>query len=190
MNAPARELATLVARAQAGDRNAFDAIYERFADALFRYIYARCGNPTMAEELMGDLWVRVVERLGKFQFPPGEPDAAFAAWLYRIAHNLVIDAYRRRGDLSMPLLENIAVQDQSPDELAIMSDEKRELHEALQLLTPDQREVLLLRFFEEMSHAEVARQMGRTEGAVKVMQHRALGALARLLGGERRGSRG
>src|SRR5262245_52240504 len=79
------DLASTVAQAQLGDQTAFDAIYDRFADALFRYLYARCGDTMLAEELAGDVWVRVVERLPAFRFPPGEPEAAFAGWLYRIA---------------------------------------------------------------------------------------------------------
>jgi RNA polymerase sigma-70 factor, ECF subfamily len=70
------DLAQAVARAQAGDAAAFDTIYERFADPLFRFVYVRCGDAALAEELTGDLWVRVVEKLPSFQFPRGEPAAA------------------------------------------------------------------------------------------------------------------
>ena len=179
------DLASTVARAQAGDQAAFDAIYDRFADALFRYLYARCGDSGLAEELTGDVWVRVVERLPAFRFPEGDSEAAFAGWLYRIARNLMIDSYRRRHTTSVPLSERLSSHDQPPDERVIAGDDRRALRAAIERLTAEQREVLLLRFVEERSNAEVALLTGRSENAVKVMQHRALGALARLLGGRR-----
>lgn len=182
------DLGEAIAHAQLGDQRAFDAIYERFADALFRYLYARTGESALAEELLGELWVRVVERLPGFRAPAaaGEAERALAAWLYRIAHNLAVDSARRRGR-NMPLDDGLTSDDPSPDERLIADDERQAVRRAVDLLSADQREVVLMRFFEERSPAEVARLTGRSEGAVKVMQHRALGALARMLGVERRG---
>jgi RNA polymerase sigma-70 factor (ECF subfamily) len=182
------DLSPVIIAAQQGDQHAFDQIYDRFADALFRYVYSKCGDASLAEDLVGDLWVRVVERLASFRLPPSGVEQAFAAWLYRIAHNLVIDNYRRKSSGNVPLDPSLSDREPRPEERAISNDESRTLHAAIAQLTPDQREVLLLRFIEERSNAEVASLTGRTEGAVKVMQHRALGALAKLLGG-RRGQR-
>ncbi len=179
------DLSKVIMQAQQGDQRAFDTIYDRFADALFRYVYARCGDASVAEDLVGDLWVRVVERLASFRLPPSGVDPAFAAWLYRIAHNLVIDHFRRKSSGNVPLDPSISDKEPTPDEHAMSNDERRTLHAAIARLTPDQREVVLLRFIEERSNAEVASLTGRSEGAVKVMQHRALGALAKLLGGSR-----
>jgi RNA polymerase sigma-70 factor, ECF subfamily len=179
------DLSEVIKRAQQGDQRAFDVIYDRFADSLFRYVYARCGNATVAEDLIGDLWVRVVERLETFRVPPSGGEQAFTAWLYRIAYNLAIDSFRRKDSGNAQLDPDISDRDPSPDERAVSGEERRELHAAIERLTPDQREVVLLRFIEERSNAEVAALTGRSEGAVKVMQHRALGALARLLGGSR-----
>lgn len=179
-------LSEVLARAQGGDQRAFDVIYNRFADPLFRYLYARCGDASQAEELHGDLWLRVVERLDGFRPPESGVDAAFAAWLYRIAYNLVIDSVRKRGGQSMPLDVEIASGDPHPDERLMAADDTTALRAAIERLTPDQREVVVMRFFEERSNAEVAALTGRSEGAVKVMQHRALGSLARFLGVERR----
>ncbi len=180
------DLASIVARAQAGEQAAFDAIYDRFADPLFGYLYARCGDAGLAEELTGDLWVRVVERLPAFRFPHGAPEAAFAGWLYRIARNLLIDATRRRSNNNVPLVETAPSGDVAPDDRVIAGEEHQELRTAIEQLTPEQREVLMLRFVDERSNAEVAQLTGRSEGAVKVMQHRALNALAGILGGQRR----
>jgi RNA polymerase sigma-70 factor, ECF subfamily len=179
------DLASTVAQAQIGDQAAFDAIYERFADALFRYLYARCGDAALAEELAGDLWVRVVERLPAFRFPSGDPEASFAGWLYRIARNLLIDSYRRGRHTHVPLSDMLSSHEVPPEERVIDGDDRRALRVAIERLTAEQREVLLLRFVEERSNAEVALLTGRSENAVKVMQHRALGALSRMLGGRR-----
>jgi RNA polymerase sigma-70 factor (ECF subfamily) len=178
---PPRDLASIVARAQAGDQSAFQLIYEHFADPLFRYLYARCGDASLAEELAGDLWVRVVERLPRFQLQGDDHVAAFAAWLYQIARNLVIDMYRRRGEQHVDLPETLVAPAARPDEQILAAEAEQELRSVIEQLTPEQREVILLRFFEERSNAEVARLTGRSEGAVKVMQHRALGTLARKL---------
>jgi RNA polymerase sigma-70 factor, ECF subfamily len=179
------DLGGVIRQAQQGDQRAFDMIYNHFADPLFRYVYARCGDASMAEDLVGDLWVRVVERLASFRLPPSGVEQAFAAWLYRIAHNLVIDSFRRKSSGNVSIDPNISDGEPTPDERAISGDESRTLHAAIAQLTPDQREVVMLRFIEEHSNAEVAALTGRTEGAVKVMQHRALAALAKLLGGSR-----
>ncbi len=178
-------LGEMIARAQRGDQGAFDAIYARFANPLYRYLYARVGDATQAEELFGDLWLRVVERIGSFRPPANGAEPAFAAWLYRIARNLVIDSLRRRSGVGVPLLVDVASREPSPDEQVIVGEERQSLQVAIERLTPDQREVVLLRFYEERSNAEVAALTGRSEGAVKVMQHRALHTLARLLGVDR-----
>lgn len=184
--APGVDLAAAVARVQAGDAAAFDTIYERFADPLYRFVYVRCGDAALAEELTGDLWVRVVEKLPSFQFPKGEPEAAFAGWLYTIARNLVIDHSRRKRHDSQPLLETLSSNEATPDEQALVGEEHRELRNAIDKLTPDQRTVVLLRFVEDRSNADVAQLMAKTEGAVKLLQYRALDALARTLGGRRK----
>jgi RNA polymerase sigma-70 factor, ECF subfamily len=177
-----RDLAAIVKRAQVGDPSAFETIYHRFADSLFRYLYARCGDARLAEDLTGDVWVRVVERLPAFRFPPEAPETAFTAWLYRIARNLVVDSYRRSSRALQVVEAPQPAALQAPaDESLLASEEREELRTAIEQLTPEQREVVLMRFVEERSNSEVARLTGRSEGAVKVMQHRALRSLARLL---------
>jgi RNA polymerase sigma-70 factor, ECF subfamily len=181
------DLVTTVARAQAGDQVAFDAIYHRFADTLFRFLYARCGSAELAEELYGDIWVRVVEHLPAFRFGRDDPEAAFAAWLFRIAYNRVIDNYRLKGQAPLPLVGTLSSPAAGPEELMIADDERQALRRAIEQLTAEQREVVMLRFFEDRCNADVARLTGRSKNAVKVMQHRALHTLARFLGGRRGG---
>jgi len=176
------EFARLVTRAQEGDRVAMTTIYERFADAVFRYLYSRCANVTVAEDLASDLWLRVVERLPTFRFKGEQSETVFAAWIFRIAANLTVDAFRSRKTDTVPLTDNIATRTRPPDEQVVAGEEHEELRAAIERLTVDQREVLLLRFVARNSNAEVAQLLGRTEGSVKLLQHRALGTLARTLG--------
>ncbi len=173
------DLAALVRQAQAGDSAAFEAIYHHFADPIFRFLYARCGDAGLAEELAGDFWVRVVEQLPRFRYPADRNEAAFAAWLYRIARNMVIDDHRQRAKRPLDLDETTVVVDHDPNAGMIAAEERDALRAAVEQLTPEQRAVILLRFVEERSHAEVGNMMNRSEGAIKVMQHRALKALAR-----------
>jgi RNA polymerase sigma-70 factor, ECF subfamily len=178
------DLAVLLRQAQAGDASAFDLIFQRFATPLFRYLYVRCGDVDMAEEIASSTWVRAVEQLASFQIGKSNSstfESAFGAWLFRIGHNLMIDAYRRRSRSTVPLEDSLVQGDMHVEEHILDTETHQELRTALLKLTPAQREVVLLRFVEERSTAEVAHLTERTEGAVKALQHRALAALARFL---------
>ena len=176
------DLAETVRQAQRGDQAAFAALYEQFAAPLFRYLLVRCGDAAVAEELSGELWLRVGERLPAFRCPADHPEKAFPAWLYQVARNLAIDATRRRGTAAVPLPETMLAREAPLDEWVIGREEQQALCAALAHLTPEQRDVLFLRFLEAYNTADVARLLGRSEGAVKGLQHRALAAVARMLG--------
>jgi RNA polymerase sigma-70 factor, ECF subfamily len=181
------DLADAAVQAQGGDQAAFAAIYEQFAEPLFHYVLVRCRDAALAEELTGELWLRVVERLPAFRFPRDHPEKAFTAWLYQLARNLVIDAYRRRRTTLVPFVDSMAARAAPLDEWVIEAENQQALCTALARLTPEQRDVLFLRFIEARSTADVALLTERSEGAVKVMQYRALGAVARALGVQRGG---
>ena len=183
------DLVTLVTRAQAGDVAAFDTVFEHFADPMYRYVYAHCGDAHLAEDLTGDLWVKVVEHLPTFRFRHTPSDVVFRAWLYRIARNLITDFYRRSGHQSIPLIETTPSSDISLDDHVIQDEARQHVHESMKHLTVDQREVIFLRFIEERSIAEVVALIGRSEGAVKLLQYRGLDALARVFGVQRRRKR-
>jgi RNA polymerase sigma-70 factor (ECF subfamily) len=175
-------LVNIIKAAQHHDSAAFDQLYAHYTDALYRYIYARCGDTAAAEELLGDLWLRVVERIAGFRMPAQGAEVAFTAWLYQIARNLVIDRYRRHKHPVTALDDGWESRDPAVAEEIERREHHRALQEALNTLTPDQREIVVLRFYEERTSSEVARLTGRSETAVKALQHRALGALARVLG--------
>jgi RNA polymerase sigma-70 factor (ECF subfamily) len=183
-----QHLAALIAAVQRHEPLAFDSLYARYAHALHRYIYARCGDAALAEELLGDVWLFVVERLPEFRLPAQGADLAFSSWLYRIARLRVLDYYRRSKRQPTPLEEHVPSEAPAMDEAIEQSEERAALHNALANLPPDQREVVLLRYFERRTSADVAALMDRSEGAVKALQHRAIAALARALNGKQAGA--
>jgi RNA polymerase sigma-70 factor (ECF subfamily) len=173
--------AQLVARAIEGDREAFGDLYERHLAAIYRYIYYRVGEPHEAEDLTEVVFLRAWEALGRYR----SGDAPLMVWLYRIAHNLLIDRYRTAKEL-VPLEEHHpdGALHHQPERVMEVREEHHRLAKALQQLDPAQQQVLTLRFIAELSHAETATIMGRSEGAVRVLQHRALAALRTMLNGK------
>ena len=175
--------ARLVERAQQGDPAAFARIYERHQPAVYRYVYYRVGDAATAEDLTGEVFVRVVEKIDRFAYR-GRP---LLSWLYTIARNAVIDYQRRAGlTVMLPLDERLVAEGEDVEEAAERELTRRRLAAALGHLTEDQRQVILLKFVEEMSNEEVARTVGKSIGAVKALQHRALASLQRVLQRNRR----
>jgi RNA polymerase sigma-70 factor (ECF subfamily) len=169
----------LIKKAKTYDTEALSELYRRHADAIFRYVYYRLGDEVVAEDLVGDVFVRMLEGLPSYQ-DTGRP---FEAWLYRIAHARVVDHYRReKARRSTSVDEELAAGEEGdPDRLAAHRDDARRVWKALVDLTDDQQQVISLRFIAGYSTAEVAKLLGKTEGAVKALQHRALASLRRLL---------
>ena len=172
----------LLQRAKAGDTAAFQALYKCYARALFTFFLGYTADARLAEELVNDTFVHVWQALGRYR-----EEGRFRAWLFRIARNLAADQYRRRKrrpeevslpDENMPSSQILA---QSAIEDIAWQESLEEVHTALQYLRPDYRTVLLLRFIEGLSVRETAHAMQRSEGAVRVLQLRALKALRQLL---------
>lgn len=171
----------LAARAKRGDQAAFTEIYEQHYQAVYTYIFYRVSDRSLAEDLAADVFVRLVDKIHTFKFQ----DRPILAWLYTIARNRVIDYRRQNGRATLvDLEENL---DASSDDPATETEnllEHAALANALEKLTEDQRQVILLKFVEEYSNASVAAVLGKTEGAVKSLQHRALAAMHRVLQAE------
>jgi RNA polymerase sigma-70 factor (ECF subfamily) len=153
-----------------------------YADRIFRFIYYRVGERPRAEELTSEVFVRVIEKIGTFKLGRQGHALALTSWIYRIAHNLVIDEYRRRDAKhpTDPLTDELG---DSPAELhsGEVNLTRVDLEVALKHLTDDQQAVILLRFGEEMTCAQIAQVLGKPETAIKALQRRGLAALARLL---------
>ena len=174
--------AELVRLAQQGDAASFGGLYERHFDRVYSYLAFKLGSPTEAEDLAGQVFLKALESLGGYKWT-GLP---FQAWLFRIAHNLLVDTLRRRSRRLTAPLEHAAVLSDERREVdpETMLDEKltREgLRSAVDKLTELQKQVIALKFAAGLPNAEVARLMGKSEGAVKALQHAALAALQRHL---------
>jgi RNA polymerase sigma-70 factor (ECF subfamily) len=168
----------LLERAQHYDEGALGELYDRYAPRIYRYVYRHVGDAVLAEDLTGDVFVRVLQALQSERFW----QTSFQAWLYRIAHNLVVDHYRRGAKVNeIELDERLVSAGAGPD--AVVEDRffYQQLGKALQVLTPDQQQVMALRFGEGLTAREVAEVVDKTVGAVEALQHRALAALRRVL---------
>jgi RNA polymerase sigma-70 factor (ECF subfamily) len=162
--------------AQEGNTEAFGAIYERYAEKVFRYLNAHLGNALDAEDLTEEVFIRVWRSLPDYR----ERGTPFLSFVFRVARNALIDHYRRErrvvGQLSA---DEVMVADHKPGPVEIVGQqmEQQELREALEGLREDYRNVLILRFLSDLSPEDTAHAMGRPAGAVRVLQHRALAAL-------------
>lgn len=168
----------LLERARAYDPAALGELYDRYAPKMYAYIYRRVSDAALAEDLTSELFVRV---LNAVQNEQAWRDS-FVAWLYRIAHNLVVDTYRRRLPPSLPL-EDLPLESDAADPAEVVQEavDRSRLRVAIGQLTSDQQQVLALRYGEGLTAKETARIVDKTTGAVEALQHRALAALRRIL---------
>ena len=174
--------AELVANLKANDDAAYREVVARFGDPLYGYLYSLTGDHHLSEDILSETYLRMVEKIDTYTFY----GAPFKAWLYRIAHNLAINALKRASRLvGAEALETAAPPVDDPATTIAARLEVDELRTALGTLTEEQQQVVMLRFVAEQSTAEVAQALEKTENAIKQLQFRALRSLGRLL--ERRG---
>ena len=176
---PDDEDRNLALRAGKGDAAAFGALYDRYVDAVYRYVFYRVRNDADAEDLVSDVFMRALRAIPRY-----EPRVAFLAWLYRIARNAVIDRARRshtqisfEDALAHPGVDQVV----EPDATILALSDKDAVRGALAKLTPLQQEVIVLRFVEGYSTHEIATLVGKREGTVRGIQFRALEALRTLI---------
>jgi RNA polymerase sigma-70 factor, ECF subfamily len=176
----------LVARAVRRDSAAFGMLYETHLDRVYRYVYFRVGSTVDAEDLTEQVFLKAWEAIERYE-ARGIP---FIAWLYRLAHNLVVDHYRARRP-TMPLEDVAEAEEPGANTLDSVENEidAEEVRVAVRKLSPEHQQLIVLRFVEGMSHAEVAQITGKTEGATRVVQYRALQSLAKVLQGEKETSK-
>ncbi len=165
----------LVVRAIKGDSDAFSILYGYYLDAIYRYIFVRIGNAVEAEDLTEDVFVRAWEALPNYR-PTQHP---FKSWLYRIAHNLIVDHHRKRKPVGLvdEEIQSDASMVSLPEEIVELNQDAHVLAEAVRQLGEEEQLVVVLRFVEGLSHREVAEVIGKSEAASRVIQHRALLAL-------------
>jgi RNA polymerase sigma-70 factor, ECF subfamily len=176
-------LVNLITRAQGDfDPRAFEGLYLLFANSVFRYIVTRLGNRELAEEITSDVFVRLIEKIDLYQIAPANNVANFSAWLYRVAYNIMVDALRAGKRARQTTLDNMEESlVTSPLDLIEEEMEIDELLQELRNLSDQQHNVIVLRFIEQMSIAETAQIMQKSEGAVKALQFRALESLRRQI---------
>jgi len=182
---PTGELATvmdIVSRAQSGDHEAFGELYDRYVDVVYRYIYYRVSNATLAEDLTSETFLRALRRISSYTWQGRD----FGAWLVTIARNLIADHFKsgryRMEVATSDLVEAGADRSQEgPENEVLASITNEALLEAVKKLNPEQQECVSLRFLQGMSVAETAAIMGKNEGAIKALQYRAVKSLSRLL---------
>jgi len=168
----------IVRRAQEYDEPAVEALYQKYYPKIYNYAFMQMGDAQASEDLASDVMLKMIESMHKYTFR-GLP---FGAWVFRIARNRLIDLHRRRRrrgevDLSGTLSSALA----SPQVLAERALERGQIQVALKHLTDEQRQVIVLKFIQGFDNRSIGQIMGRREGAIKSLQHRALGALRRLL---------
>ena len=168
----------LLQKARAFDREALTAVYDQYHPLLYRYIIRQVSDEETARELTAVVFERFLAAIKK----GNGPEQQLKAWLYRTAHNLVIDHYRRQAHRDhLPLSESVASSGDGPAHQAERHLLGEQVFQALPSLTPDQQQVIALKFLEGFSNAEVADLMGKPIGAVKALQHRGLARLQALL---------
>jgi RNA polymerase sigma-70 factor (ECF subfamily) len=171
------EEAHLIARVQANDPAALGEVYDRYATRIYTYLYHRLGDRFLAEDLTSEVFVRMLEAARSRRFA----QTSLSGWLYRIAHNLVVDHYRSR-DEPVPLDEGLVDSAAGPASSVEARLAQEELRMALEHLTEDQQQVIYLRFGEGLTAKQVAEVLGKPETAVWSLQHRALARLQRIMG--------
>ena len=180
-DAPALDINHLVRKAQKGDSASFAGLYEHFYDKIFRYVLFKSGSVADAEDITEEVFLRMLKSIRSFEWK-GYP---FSSWLFRIAHNLIVDHFRRKDRQKTSPLESVSgtigaitydVDSYLDTELSMA-----QVSEAMTGLTDLQREVLSLRFSGGLSVRETAEAVGKNENAVKALQHAGVKKLRRLL---------
>ncbi len=177
---PSPEADDLVQSAIDGDSDAFADLFRLTMPSVYRYLYGRCGDAALAEDLAQDAYLRAMRAIQK-SFQGGSSE--FLAWMIRIARNRFLDHVKSGRVRWEVVVEETPVRMSTgtPETEALAMVEGAELKRALGRLTDEQQEIVLMRFFQGLQISEVAGATGRTEGAVKALQFRALRALARIL---------
>ncbi|MDP3993804.1 MAG: sigma-70 family RNA polymerase sigma factor [Candidatus Doudnabacteria bacterium] len=170
-------LSELVSKAAKGDSVAFGQIYELYFEKVYRFIYYRTNHRQTAEDLVADTFVRVWNKISAI-----EDSASFNGWIYQIARNLLIDYYRsRKIDVDISTLENVLEYEDNIVDRANLSFQQKKFFAVLGELTSDEQLVIKLKFFDEFDNREIGEMLGKTEGAIRVIQHRAISELKELL---------
>jgi len=170
----------ILAQASQGEMDAFGALYERYVDRIFNYIYYRTGNASDAEDLTARVFQRAMKHITNYT----DRGVPFSAWLYRIAHNLVANWHRDRSrKQEIPLSDApLIAKEEHPERSLVNSQQQDALLRLIRSLPAERQTLLILKFVEHLSNAEIGEIMGRSEGAIKSLYHRTLLSLRDQIG--------
>ena len=172
----------LIERAKS-DKDAFGHLYERYVDKIYNYVYYRTGNVADAEDLTARIFFRAMGHIGNYD----DRGIPFSAWLYRIVHNLVANWHRdnsRRQEVPLDDGQRSKARQDHPERALLYNEEQRALLSLIKDLPEDRQQLLILKFVDHLSNAEIGKIMGRTEGAIKSLYHRTLSSLRENADGE------
>jgi len=177
---PATDESKLISLSKQGDPEALASLYACYVERITRYVYSRVTDHQLAEDITSRIFLKMLEKLDTYQVG----QSPVIAWLYRMAHNAVIDHYRmKRTFVSLEDLHQAEVkQEDGIEEKLELQIKSQQLRAALQVLTEEQQRVLILKFIDGLSTREIARRLGKRQGAVRGLQMRALQKLARCPG--------
>ena len=180
-SAEREEDAQLARRAGNGEAEAFGVLYDRYVDAVYRYVFYRVRNEAEAEDVTSDVFMRALRAIPKY-----EPRQAFLAWLYRIARNLIIDRSRRRAARQQVTFEDALAHPHgdnvvNPDEGLLAGSDASAVRAAMRELTPLQQEVLVLRYVEGLDTKSISKITGKRDGTIRGIEFRALSALRTMI---------
>ena len=172
------DISLLVNKAKDGDADAFGRLYDMHVDRVYQHVYYRVGNIADAEDLTQQVFLKAWQAIGRYK----KTASPFLSWLIRISHNLVIDFYRSNKARTYLDFDIVASEPESgPEHLAETHFDQQQVRRAILELPDDQQQVVLMRFIEDLSYPEIAASLGKSEGAVRVIQHRALVRLRKIL---------
>ena len=172
----------LIEKAKEGDGNAFGKLYDLFFDRIYKFIFFRISHKEVAEDITEEVFIKAYQALAKLK-----EDQAFESWLYQISRNKLIDYYRSKKSLvDISQVENELVYDFNLSESIDKRLEEQKFLEALELLPEDQKTVIQLKFIEDLENPEIAIILNKTEGSIRVIQHRAITKLKDILNSSRK----
>jgi RNA polymerase sigma-70 factor, ECF subfamily len=177
------DLELLIEKARSNDAGAFGKLYDMYVDRIYKHVYYRVGNPTDVEDITQEVFTKAWQAIGRYRITT----TPFLAWLMRISHNMVVDYYRKRKKNESYLDDDSWIVDPAPtpEESAELGYDQKRLRRAILELQGDQQQVLMMHFIEGFTCAEIAAAIGKKEGAIRVIQHRALAKLRQILEKER-----
>jgi RNA polymerase sigma-70 factor (ECF subfamily) len=171
------QLKEILKKAQNGDSEAFALIYDHFAGKIYKFIYFRVGHKEVAEDVLSDTFVKSWQKINQVNSPQ-----ALSAWLYQIAKNNIIDYYRiKKETVDLAEVEDFLEDEVDPVDLTSLNIQQKKLLQLMTQLPEEQQQVIKYKFFEDLENEEIAYVMDKSEGAIRVIQHRAITKLKELI---------